>query len=76
MPQYPVKSVCPVIGFASAGGGGITQPEADARYLQLTGGTLTGTLTGTNVTINGTTNTANLILNGTIIDPTQPWPTP
>jgi hypothetical protein len=47
MPQYPVKSVAAVIGFAPPvppGGGGITQPEADARYLQLAGGTVTGDL--------------------------------
>ena len=34
----------------AGGGGGITESEADARYLQLTGGTLTSTLTVTPAT--------------------------
>jgi hypothetical protein len=108
MPQYPVKSVCPVVGFGPPpGGGGITQDEADARYVQivdaftqvladaryvqlanaftqaladlrylmLTGGTLTGNLIGTNETMTSMV-TTNFILNGTIIDPNAPWPTP
>jgi hypothetical protein len=32
------------VSWVTAGGGGLTQAQADARYLQLTGGTLTGNL--------------------------------
>ncbi len=42
-----------VTGGGGGGGGGLTQEEADRRYLQLSGGTLTGTLSMAGHGING-----------------------
>lgn len=70
-----------VVGFDADGNAvaqavpasGITQSEADARYLKLSGGTMTGTISGASMTLDWTKPILVLDVTGTITEGSR-WP--